>query len=81
MRRFRITGHSMGCVEVFLNMQQDRWYDECETDEARHDLVAHEAWRRLWDSEAKTMLKVVCDELGVDTVYRTFKRDIRVEEI
>ena len=80
MKRFRITGE-MGSLELFLNMQQDRWYEECVDDLGREEMITHLAWCKLWESDAKKMLKKLCDELGVDQVKTTFSQKINIEEI
>jgi hypothetical protein len=80
MKMFRITGE-MGSIEFFLTSQQERWYAECADDLGREEFITHEAWRRLWDSDASKMLKNLCDNLGVDKVKTQFSRQIHIEEV
>ncbi len=77
--RFNVTHEAMGSVSVFFGDQQLRWLDDCKTDQDRHELIAHEAWRKLWGSPAKKMLKGLCDKLGVDAVKKKFTDSVKVE--
>lgn len=80
-RRFSVSHPAMGSVEVFLTSNDIRHYELCETDTERKNFVAHEAWRNLWNSPAKHMLKDLCDKMGVDPVKKRFTDAITIEEI
>ena len=79
--RFSVTHKAMGSVDVFLNMDETRWYEKCQTDRERREFVAHQAWRKLWDSPAKAMLSKLCDSLGVDAVKKKFSDAIVIEQV
>lgn len=80
MKQFRITALS-GSIEILLTSQQERWYGECLTDEARRGFIGHEAWRKLWESSAQTMLRRLCDDIGVDAAKARFISGIKIEEV
>lgn len=76
--RYRVTG-PMGSVECTLH---PNIIEDCKGDpRALAEEVKHEAWRELWNSPAKAMLKKLCDEYGVDQVKRRFSKSISIEEI
>jgi hypothetical protein len=77
--RFIVT-HDAGAIEVFLGADNARWYEECKTDKERREFIAHEAWRQLFESPAKRMIKQLCDSLGVDVVKKKFTDNIRIQE-
>lgn len=79
--RFRVTAFGMGSVEFYLGPDQMRWFDECKTDEARKEFLAHEAWREMFKSSAKHMLKRLCEAEGTTKVKRIFEEQIQIEEI
>lgn len=80
-KRFSITHEAMGSIEVFLGVFEMRHYKECKTERDQREFIAHEAWRKLWESDAKHMLKRLCDSQGVDAVKRKFTDAIIIEEI
>lgn len=79
-KRFLITS-DIGSIEVFFGPGEMRWYDECKTDAERRELIAHEAWRRLYDSPAKRMLTLVCNKIGASAAKKQFLAMIHIEEI
>lgn len=80
MRLFRVNAE-IGGLELYLTSQQERWYEECKTDEERHKFLAHEAWRRLWEGDAKAMLQKLCDAYGVGYIKHKFEKHVKIEEI
>jgi hypothetical protein len=79
MRRVKAIHPVMGSIEFFLGSDQMRWYKECQTDEDRHNFLAHEAWRELFKGPAKRMLTKLCDELGTTFVKNRFTQQIKFE--
>lgn len=79
-KRFKIT-HDIGSIEVFLGSHEMRYYNECKDDLERRAFIAHEAWRKLFDSDAKQMLTRLCDQIGVTKAKKTFTDNIRIQEI
>jgi len=82
MIEFRVmTMSGNGAIEVILMGDELRHYFEEESDHRKELYVKHMAWRKVWESEAKVMLKKLCDKLGVDRVKATFNQTSHIEEI
>lgn len=77
-KRFLITS-VMGSVECSLH---PNILEDCGDDPVKlREEVVHEAWRQLWNSDAKRMLKNLCDELGVGVVKKRFSDNVTFREV
>lgn len=77
---FRATTKDGGSVEFHVERHAiAQWEKELPPDVNRH--LAHEAWRALWQTPAKNMLKAMCDKLGAGVVHAAFLKNVKVEEL
>lgn len=80
-RRFRVTTSQGGSLEISISDRElpigFDWNDSW----AVRGVLGHKAWCALWDTDAKKMLKDLCDKIGVDKVKVAFIEKIQFEEI
>ena len=78
---FRVVTLNDGAVEVKLYNDELRHYLEDKDRGKGDEYIMHMAWRELWKSDAKVMLKKLCDNLGVDRVLKAFRDNCLIEEV
>lgn len=78
---FRVVTLNNGAIEVKLYNDELRHYFVDMEYGKGNEYILHMAWRELWKSDAKPMLRKLCDRLGVDAVKKAFNDNCLIEEV